>query len=73
MASVLMHIETVNIKFLNDIVWSIEVGDNLEDRLDTKRKVNENLRILTFLSIPSPPGQDQDKKLELVYTTVQWL
>ena len=42
MASVLMHIETVNIKFLNDIVWSIEVGDNLEDRLDTKRKVKEN-------------------------------
>ena len=38
MASVLLHIETGNIKFLNDIVWSIEVGDNLGDRLDTKRK-----------------------------------
>ena len=35
---VIMHVETVNIKFLNDIVWSIEVGDNLGDTVDTKRK-----------------------------------
>ena len=35
---VIVHIETVNIKFLNDIIWSIEVGDNLGDMLDTKIK-----------------------------------
>ena len=40
-----MHIETVNIKFLNDIVWSIEVGDNLGDRLDTKRKAKNTQRV----------------------------
>ena len=43
MASVLMHIETVNIKFLNDIIWSIEVGDNLGDMLDTKIKEKKNI------------------------------
>ena len=37
MARVLMHIEIGNVNFLNDIIRSIEVEDNLGDRLDTKK------------------------------------
>ena len=40
MARVLMHIEIGNVNFLNDIIRSIEVEDNLGDRLDTKKKQN---------------------------------
>ena len=51
MANVLTHIETVNIKFWNDIVWSFEVGDNWGDRLDTKRKAKYYTQRITLMDI----------------------
>ena len=51
MANVIMHMETLNIRFLNDIVWSFEVGDNWGDRLDTKRKAKQNIQRITSMDI----------------------
>ena len=64
MASVLNHIETVNIKFLNVIVWSIEVGDNFRDMLDTKVKAKYITQRITITDI--------DHILQLVVCYAGW-
>ena len=62
MANVLTRIETVNIKFWNDIVWSIEVGDHLGERLDKKAK--QNTQRITLM--------DKNRILQLVGWYAGW-